>query len=152
MNPSENESNQDKKTLWIGDVEAWMDERYLAGIFGKSATITSVKIIRDKQTNLPVGYGFIEFGSHEVAANVLNQFNGSTNPRTNKPFRLNWGVHGASRNRDNRGQNDFRGNSRGNQGGVSTWESRTAADVSEENPISVNLVFKFFRSMLEIWT
>jgi RNA recognition motif-containing protein len=138
MNSAENGNNQDKKTLWIGDIEAWMDEQYLSSLFGKSASIISVKIIRDKQTNLPVGYGFIEFTTHEVAAKVLKLFNGSTNPRTNKPFRLNWGVHGASRRDRN---NDHRGGAGGGRhGAVSTWENRTDADVNEENPISVGVI------------
>lgn len=101
------------KTIWVGDIESWMDEKYLAELFGKSGTVVKVKIIRDKLTNIPIGYGFVEFDSHEVAAKVLELFNGSTHPGTNKPFRLNWGVHGASRTprdnfRDSRGFRDTR--------------------------------------------
>jgi RNA recognition motif-containing protein len=101
------------KTLWVGDIEAWMDEQYLTNLFGKSGRVIKVKIIRDKATNLPIGYGFVEFDSHEVAAKVLELFNGSTHPGTNRPFRLNWGVHSAGRsnnfeNRDTRGGSGMR--------------------------------------------
>lgn len=86
-------SQADKKTIWVGDIEKWMDENYLIGFFKDVGPINSVKIIRDKNTNLPMGYGFVEFSSHEIAARVLQLYNGSINPATNKPFRLNWGVH-----------------------------------------------------------
>ena len=81
------------RTIWVGDIESWMDEKYLVDIFGKSGRVVKVKIKRDKFTNVPLGYAFVEFETHEEAAKVLQLFSGSTHPRTNKPFRLNWGVH-----------------------------------------------------------
>jgi RNA recognition motif-containing protein len=81
------------RTIWVGDIESWMDEKYFVDIFGKSATVVKVKIIRDKITNVPLGYAFVEFESHEAATNILHLFAGSTHPRTNKPLRLNWGTH-----------------------------------------------------------
>jgi RNA recognition motif-containing protein len=85
------------KTVWVGDIEAWMDEKYLADLFGKSGTVVKVKIIRDKLTSLPLGYAFVEFDTHEVAAKILELFNGSTHPGTKKLFRLNWGIHGQNK-------------------------------------------------------
>jgi RNA recognition motif-containing protein len=121
------------KTIWVGDIEAWMDEKYLAELFGKSGTVVTVKIIRDKITHLPLGYGFVEFDSHQVAAKVLDLFNGSTHPGTNKPFRLNWGVHGAGRNsrdsfRDNRGFRDSRDQKQGVSVSVRSLVEVLAAD------------------------
>jgi hypothetical protein len=53
------------KTLWIGDIEPWMDENYIQGLFNgvsfmvinsfKIAAIQSVKLIRDKTKGTPVG-------------------------------------------------------------------------------------------------
>ena len=106
-------SQADKKTLWVGDIEKWMDENYLIGLFKDVGSINSVKIIRDKNTNLPMGYGFVEFSSHEIAARVLQLYNGSINPATNKPFRLNWGVHGGKSN--DRDTKFDRNNSRGRE-------------------------------------
>ena len=99
MTTPANEPQENKTTLWIGDVEKWMNEMVLKELFQESGEVRSVKIIRDKETKLPVGYGFVEFESHEVASQVLDRFSGKLNPKTNKPFRLNWGVHGASRNK-----------------------------------------------------
>jgi len=89
-------SISDSKTLWVGDIENWMNEDYLNRLFSKTgATVINVKIIKDKVSGLPLGYGFVEFNSHEMAAKVLQLLNQSVNPATNKPFRLNWGVYGG---------------------------------------------------------
>lgn len=92
--------HQDSTQLWVGDVKSWMDEQYLAGIFGKYGQIKSVKIIRDKQTGLPVGYGFVEFASHEIASKVLESLTGTINPGSRKMFKLNWGVYGGGGSTD----------------------------------------------------
>lgn len=77
-------SHQDSKTLWIGDIESWMDEKYITNLFCQIGAVVNVKIIRDKNSGAPMGYGFVEFTSHEVAARVLQLYNGSINPGTNK--------------------------------------------------------------------
>lgn len=74
----------DSKTLWVGDIENWMDENYVANLFSKMGSVLNAKIIRDKSSGAPMGYGFVEFANHEIAARVLQLFNGSTNPGTNK--------------------------------------------------------------------
>lgn len=86
----------EKKTLWVGDVMSWMDEAYLVNLFQQAGGVTGAKVIRDRTTNQPVGYGFVEFESHEKAAKVLQLFSTSVNPATNKPFKLNWGVYGGT--------------------------------------------------------
>ncbi len=63
-------SNDTQKTLWIGDLGYWMDEMFLYNLFAGTGTVTSVKIIRSKATNVSEGYGFIEFQSHKAASQV----------------------------------------------------------------------------------
>lgn len=77
-------NHQDSKSLWIGDIESWMDENYIANLFCQVGAVANVKIIRDKNSGAPMGYGFVEFTSHEAAARVLQLFNGSINPGTTK--------------------------------------------------------------------
>jgi len=69
-----------------------MDEAYLNSSFasGDEREIVSVKVIRNKNNGLSEGYGFVEFESHDVADKVLREFNGTTMPNTDQPFRLNW--------------------------------------------------------------
>ncbi|KAJ3674022.1 hypothetical protein LUZ60_006014 [Juncus effusus] len=57
----------------------------------RRSAVVSVKIIRNKLTGLPDGYGFIEFISHEAAERILLNYNGlQMMPNTEHPFRLNW--------------------------------------------------------------
>ena len=75
----------DRKSLWVGDIEPWMTEEYLCGLFAKTgAVVVGFKIIKDKTTGIPLNYGFVEFESHEMAAKILQLLNNSINPATNK--------------------------------------------------------------------
>ncbi|XWS09805.1 hypothetical protein CRYUN_Cryun39dG0020800 [Craigia yunnanensis] len=78
------------RSLWIGDLQQWMDENYLINIFAQTGEVVSAKVIRNKQTALPEGYGFIEFMSHAAAERVLQSYNGVPMPNSEQNFRLNW--------------------------------------------------------------
>jgi len=80
----QNPPPQDSKSLWLGDIENWMDETYVTSMFAQIAPVTGVKIIRDKNSGMPMGYGFVEFTTNEIAAKVLQMYNGQPNPATNK--------------------------------------------------------------------
>ena len=64
------EEQTDSRTLWIGDLSYWMDESLLYSLFASTNAVVSVKIIRNKATNLSEGYGFVEFRTHEAAEQV----------------------------------------------------------------------------------
>jgi RNA recognition motif-containing protein len=68
--------------------------------------IISVKIIRNKQTGQPEGYGFVEFGSNVLAEQVLQNYNGQMMPNGNQAFKLNWATSGAGEKRGDDGS-DF---------------------------------------------
>ncbi|XP_044473918.1 polyadenylate-binding protein RBP45C-like isoform X1 [Mangifera indica] len=91
------------RSLWIGDLQQWMDENYLIGIFAHTGEVISAKVIRNKQTNFPEGYGFIEFVSHAAAERVLQSYNGAQMPNTEQNFRLNWATYGAGERRPDEG-------------------------------------------------
>lgn len=83
------------RTLWIGDVEPWMNEGHIAAQFNQIATVTNVKLIRDKARQ-PVGYGFVEFPDWQTARDVFHSLNGKRIPGgSNKCFKLNWASHGG---------------------------------------------------------
>ncbi|KAI3448096.1 hypothetical protein Pfo_004761 [Paulownia fortunei] len=85
-------SGEDNRTIWIGDLQQWMDEGYLQSCFSQSGEVLSVKIIRNKQTGQSERYGFVEFNSHLSAENVLQSYNGTMMPNAEQPFRLNWAA------------------------------------------------------------
>ncbi|KAL6999302.1 Polyadenylate-binding protein rbp45 [Sarracenia purpurea var. burkii] len=87
------------KSLWIGDLQYWMDESYVYNCFAHTGEVTSVKVIRNKQTAQPEGYGFIEFTSRAAAERILETYNGALMPNAEHNFRLNWATLGAGERR-----------------------------------------------------
>lgn len=86
-------------TLWMGDIESWMDEVYISGVYrelGKDLLIVgvqvnSVKIMKDKISGIKLGivttyegYCFVEFSTQDQAKTVLEQLNGKNIGLTNK--------------------------------------------------------------------
>lgn len=57
-----------------------MNEKDIAKQFDKIAHVVNVKLIKDKQTNKPVGYGFVEFQDFETARDVFTTLNGKKIP------------------------------------------------------------------------
>ncbi|XP_011628460.1 polyadenylate-binding protein RBP45 isoform X1 [Amborella trichopoda] len=88
-------SADEVRTLWIGDLQYWMDEAYIHSCFAHTGEVLSVKIIRNKQTGQPEGYGFIEFASRATAERIIQTVNGTTMPNTEQSFRLNWATFGG---------------------------------------------------------
>ncbi|KAG8502749.1 hypothetical protein CXB51_000638 [Gossypium anomalum] len=91
------------RSLWIGDLQPWMDENYLMSIFAQTGEVVSTKVIRNKQTALPEGYGFIEFVSRAAAERVLQLYNGVPMPNSEQNFRLNWAALGYGEKRQEEG-------------------------------------------------
>lgn len=88
------------RTLWIGDLETWMDEPYLQSLItslGYGKEMSSIKIIKDKGTGLPLKYGFLEFNQHENANSFYQNYNNRIVPNTSKQFKLNWAAYGTSK-------------------------------------------------------
>ncbi|XP_022986538.1 polyadenylate-binding protein RBP47-like [Cucurbita maxima] len=101
--PRRQGSTDEVKTLWIGDLQPWMDETYLHNCFAHIGEVFSVKVICNKQTGQSEGYGFVEFYSHATADKVLQNYNGAIMPNTDLPFRLNWATFSGSDRRPDTG-------------------------------------------------
>lgn len=91
---------EEVRTLWVGDLQYWMDEGYLCSCFAVTGEqILSAKVIRNKQTLCSEGYGFVEFSSHTAAERVLQTYSGTLMPQTEQAFRLNWASFGVGEKR-----------------------------------------------------
>ncbi|KAK1314532.1 Polyadenylate-binding protein RBP47B' [Acorus calamus] len=82
-------SIEEIRTLWIGDLQYWVDETYLSCCVSHTGEVISIKIIRNKITSEPEGYGFIELTSHAADERILQTYNGTQMPGTEHTFRLN---------------------------------------------------------------
>ncbi|KAH7369420.1 hypothetical protein B0T11DRAFT_327507 [Plectosphaerella cucumerina] len=101
--PSGGPNDINKTTLWMGELEAWMDENFVKGVFlTATSEQVNVKVIRDKNSG-NAGYCFVEFPSTEAASKALS-LNGQTVPNSSRLFKLNWASGGGINDRrDDRG-------------------------------------------------
>ncbi|RYN33548.1 putative RNA-binding protein [Alternaria tenuissima] len=93
-----------KTTLWMGELEPWIDENFVRSIWYNMGETVNVKMIRDKFSGSNAGYCFVDFASPDAASKALS-LNGQLIPNSNRPFKLNWASGGglADRSRDERG-------------------------------------------------
>ncbi|XP_010276064.1 PREDICTED: polyadenylate-binding protein RBP45 isoform X1 [Nelumbo nucifera] len=91
--PSAQPASADEiRTLWIGDLQYWMEENYLHSCFAHTGEVASIKVIHNKQTGQSEGYGFIEFLTRAIAERILQTYNGTLMPNVEQNFRLNWAT------------------------------------------------------------
>jgi RNA recognition motif-containing protein len=78
--------NSSNKTLWLGNIESWMDTMFLKK-FLEEINIFPKKIsLKIKETKR--GCAFLEFESHESAEKAINNYNGKIH--RNIEIKLNW--------------------------------------------------------------
>ncbi|KAL6899728.1 hypothetical protein ACP4OV_006386 [Aristida adscensionis] len=68
----------ENRTIWVGDLQYWMDESYLHSCFGPSGEVVAIKVIRNRHSGVSEGYGFVEFYSHASAEKALQNFSDVT--------------------------------------------------------------------------
>ncbi|KAI9798623.1 MAG: hypothetical protein M1825_005047 [Sarcosagium campestre] len=91
-----------KTTLWMGELEPWIDENFVRSVWFGMGEQVNVKMIRDKFSG-NAGYCFVDFASPAAAAKALT-LNGSIIPNSQRPFKLNWASGGGlADRRDDRG-------------------------------------------------
>ena len=63
--------------LYVGNLPFSADENQIRDLFGQNdRTVTEVKLITDRDTGRPRGFGFVEMGTDEEAAAAINELNG----------------------------------------------------------------------------
>lgn len=97
--PTPQNVQQGQRTLWVGDLEEWMNEQWMWSVFSYGQTVTECKVIRNRTTGQCAGYGFVEFANYYEAEQVINNWNGKPIPNhpASKNFKLNWAAHGLSK-------------------------------------------------------
>ncbi|KAJ5109755.1 RNA-binding protein [Penicillium argentinense] len=92
--PVPQQGNEGKTTLWMGELEPWIDENFIRNLWFQMGEQVNVKMIRDKFSGSNAGYCFVDFASPAAAAKALS-LNGTPMPNTNRVFKLNWATGGG---------------------------------------------------------
>ena len=63
--------------LYVGNLPFSIDEQTLRDLFGQNdRTVAEVKLITDRDTGRPRGFGFVEMGSSEEAEGAIRELDG----------------------------------------------------------------------------
>ncbi|KAF7491457.1 tRNA selenocysteine 1-associated protein 1 [Sarcoptes scabiei] len=78
------------KTLWMGNIDSTMDENFIKDAFNAlGINVHNIKVIRNKDNGMPLGYAFVSFDDRSMAEHVLQQVNGKQIPNiTNEDKRF----------------------------------------------------------------
>jgi len=102
--------------IFIAGLSYQVNDADLAELFKEYGTVTSAKVVIDRQTNRSKGFGFVEMEDNEEAAKAISELNGAefdgrtlavseARPREERPARSfnnnrgGGGYGGGGRNR-----------------------------------------------------
>jgi len=76
--------------LWIGGLEQYMDENFLQNAMNLmgEGNVVSIKVMTNKFTGEPAGYGFVNFESDQTAIVAMHRLGGKIIPNSNPPIRF----------------------------------------------------------------
>jgi cold-inducible RNA-binding protein len=64
------------KRLYVGNLSFSATEMDLRDLLGQSGTVTDAKLVMDRDTGRPRGFGFVEMSTDAEAQNAINALNG----------------------------------------------------------------------------
>lgn len=64
--------------IFVSNISFKVREQALAELFGNYGEVTSVRIIKDKETKRSKGYGFVEMANDDEANAAINALNGTS--------------------------------------------------------------------------
>jgi RNA recognition motif-containing protein len=62
--------------LFVGNLPYSVTELELRDLFGQFGSVTDTKIVTDRETGRPRGFGFVEMGSEAEAKKAIEEVNG----------------------------------------------------------------------------
>ncbi|XP_064617170.1 tRNA selenocysteine 1-associated protein 1-like [Liolophura sinensis] len=89
-------STQSMATVWIGNLDVYMDELFITQAFAHYGEVVfNVKLIRNKHNGQYAGYGFVEFSDADAAQKAISKLSGKIIPNSSPPkrFKLNNASH-----------------------------------------------------------
>lgn len=96
--------------LFVGSLPWAIDDQGLEDLFKDFGTVTSAKVIIDRETNRSKGFGFVEFEDDNAAQEAIKKLNGTdlqgrsivvneARPQEARPPRRDYGGNDRDNNR-----------------------------------------------------
>lgn len=67
-----------QKRLYIGNINFKATEADLEDLFSQAGQVVSTRLITDRLTGKPRGFGFVEMSTEEEAEKAISMFNGNS--------------------------------------------------------------------------
>ena len=107
------------KKLYVGNLPYSVRDGDLEQAFGQFGSVTSAKVMMERDTGRSKGFGFVEMGSDEEAQSAINGMNGQplggrsvvvneARPMEERPPRSGGGGFGGGGRREGGGESGFR--------------------------------------------
>uniref|UniRef100_A0A915ELS5 RRM domain-containing protein n=1 Tax=Ditylenchus dipsaci TaxID=166011 RepID=A0A915ELS5_9BILA len=64
-------------SVYVGNIPYQTTENDLGNFFSQAGNVTNVRLVYDRETNRPKGFGFCEFADAQGAENAISQLNGA---------------------------------------------------------------------------
>ncbi len=106
--------------IYVGNLPFSATEASIEAIFATAGSVTSVKIITDRETSRSKGFGFVEMSSTEEMNNAIKTLNGADNG--GRPMTVSEAKPQAPRDSSSRG--GFGSSNRSSGGGSSFGRNR----------------------------
>lgn len=96
--------------LYVGNLSYQTTEQDLRDMFAQAGTVTSVEVIKDRDTGRSKGFAFVEMSTQAEAEKAIQLFDGSN--LDDRALKVN-----IARPKEDRGPSRFGGGGRGGYGG-----------------------------------
>ncbi|KHJ77048.1 hypothetical protein OESDEN_23332, partial [Oesophagostomum dentatum] len=75
-------------SVYVGNIPYQTTEESIGNYFSQAGNVTNVRIVYDRETGRPKGFGFCEFADEAGAQNAVNTLNGAD--FNGRSLRVNW--------------------------------------------------------------
>jgi cold-inducible RNA-binding protein len=106
-----------EKKLYVGNLPFNASEEDLKELFGQAGVVTSVTIIKDRDSGQSKGFAFIEMADQEASQNAIKMFDGYS--MNDRELKVNVAKPKEDRRPPFRGPGGNRSGKGGNNGGKS---------------------------------
>ncbi|KAI6186993.1 RRM domain-containing protein [Aphelenchoides besseyi] len=73
---------------YIGNIPYNVSEQELGNYFSSAGQVVNVRLVYDRATNRPKGFGFVELADQQAAQNAVNTLSGTD--FNGRVLRVNW--------------------------------------------------------------
>ncbi|KAI6223610.1 RRM domain-containing protein [Aphelenchoides fujianensis] len=80
-------------SVYVGNIPYQTSEQELGNFFSAGGQVTNVRLVYDRATNRPKGFGFVEFADQQSAQNAVNTLGGTD--FNGRILRVNWANAGT---------------------------------------------------------